>query len=126
MNLMQERKENKRKLILETIVVLLTLLAGCTLIMVSGLAELETGWRIGLIIVAVVVMAGGIGVAAALEMSAGAFECTKCGHRFIPTAGAYIMAAHTITRRHLKCPKCGVKNWCKRTLTLETSDEENQ
>lgn len=32
MNLMQERKENKRKLILEAIVVLLTLLAACTLI----------------------------------------------------------------------------------------------
>ena len=119
MNLMQEKEENKRKLILESIVVLITLLASCTLIMVSGLVELPVGWRIALIVIAVLVMAGGIAVAAVLEMTAGAFECSKCHHRFMPTTGAYLMAAHTITRRHLKCPKCGVRNWCKRTLTLE-------
>ena len=119
MNLMQEKEENKRKLILESIVVLITLLAGCTLIMVSGLVELPVGWRIALIVIAVLVMAGGIAVAAVLEMTAGAFECSKCHHRFMPTTGAYLMAVHTITRRHLKCPKCGVRNWCKRTLTLE-------
>lgn len=119
MNLMQEKEENKRKLILESIVVLITLLASCTLIMVSGLVELPVGWRIALIVIAVLVMAGGIAVAAVLEMTAGAFECSKCHHRFMPTTGAYLMAVHTITRRHLKCPKCGVRNWCKRTLTLE-------
>ena len=119
MNLMQEKEENKRKLILESIVVLITLLASCTLVMVSGLVELPVGWRIALIVIAVLVMAGGIAVAAVLEMTAGAFECSKCHHRFMPTTGAYLMAVHTITRRHLKCPKCGVRNWCKRTLTLE-------
>ena len=126
MNLIQEREENKRKLVLETIIVFITLLAACTLIMVSGLAELPTEWRITLIVIAIIVMVGGIAVAAVLEMTSGAFECSKCGHRFMPTTGAYLMAMHTITRRHLKCPKCGVRNWCKRTLTLETTDESEQ
>lgn len=123
-NLIQEKAENKRKLIIECAVVFITFLASITLIMVSGLVELPTEWRIALIIVAALTMIIGIGIAAALEMTAGGFECTKCHHRFMPTAGAYIMGMHTITRRYLKCPKCGVRNWCKRTLTLQSSDEE--
>ena len=126
MNLIQEREENKRKLVLEVIIIFITLLAACTLTMVAGLAELPTEWRIALIVIAIIVMVGGIAVAAVLEMSSGAFECSKCGYRFQPTTGAYLMAMHTITRRHLKCPKCGVRNWCKRTLTLETTDESEQ
>lgn len=123
-NLIQEKAENKRKLIIECAVVFITFLASITLIMVSGLVELPTEWRIALIIVAALTMIIGIGIAAALEMTAGGFECTKCHHRFMPTAGAYIMGMHTITRRYLKCPKCGIRNWCKRTLTLQSSDEE--
>lgn len=123
-NLMQEKAENKRKLIIGCAVVFITLLASITLIMVSGLVELPTEWRIALIIVAALTMIIGIGIAAALEMTAGGFECTKCHHRFMPTAGAYIMGMHAITRRYLKCPKCGIRNWCKRTLTLQSSDEE--
>lgn len=126
MNLIQERKENKRKLILEVIIVFITLLAACTLILVSGLAELPTGWRIALIAIAIVVMASGIAVAAVLEMTAGAFECSKCKQRFVPSIGAYIMGAHTIMYRRLKCPKCGVRNWCKRTLTLGEKEEETE
>ena len=126
LNLIQEREENKRKLVLEVIIIFITLLAACTLIMVAGLAELPTEWRIALIVIAIIVMVGVIAVAAVLEMTSGAFECSKCGYRFQPTTGAYLMAMHTITRRHLKCPKCGVRNWCKRTLTLETTDESEQ
>ena len=39
MKLIDERKENKRKLILEVVVVMITLLASCTLIMLSGLGN---------------------------------------------------------------------------------------
>ena len=119
MRLIDERKENKRKLILEFVVVMITLLASCTLIMVSGLAMIETWLRITLIIIAVITMFGGIFVAAVLEMTAGYFECTKCGTYFLPTKTAYIMGAHTITRRHLKCPCCGKRTWARRRLSQD-------
>ena len=83
MKLINERKENKRKLILEFIVVMITLLASITLIMIAGYVELTTPIRILLIAIAMVVMFGGIAVAAALEMTAGYFECAKCGHYYI-------------------------------------------
>lgn len=125
MKLIDERKENKRKLILEFVVVMITLLASCTLIMLSGLLEMETWLRVTLIAIGLVVMFGGIGVAAVLEMTAGYFECSKCGEYFVPTKTAYIMGAHTIMRRHLKCPHCGKRNWCRRRLAQKDEEKEN-
>ena len=124
MKLIDERKENKRKLILEFVVVLITLLAACTLVMVSGLAGIETWVRVALIVIAIVVMAGGIAVAAALEMTAGYFECTACGEYFVPTKTAYLMGAHTIMRRHLKCPHCGKRTWARRRLAPKEENTE--
>ena len=123
MNLMQEQKENKRKLILEVIVIFITLIAATALILVSGLVELPTPWRIALIIVACLVLIGGIAVAAVLEMTAGGFKCVKCGEYFMPTKRAYLMAPHTITRRYLKCPKCGKKSWCVRQFSAKEKSE---
>lgn len=122
MKLIEEKNETKFRLILEVIVVFLTLVSSVAIIMISGLAELENWTRILVVVVALVVMFGGIGVAAALEMRYAVFECLKCHKRFEPTKTAYIMGAHTITRRRLRCPHCGIKSWCKRCMTLE--DEE--
>ena len=117
MKLIDERKENRRKLLLEVAVVLITLLASIPLIMLAGLLEMETWLRVTLIVIAMVVMFGGIGIAAVLEMTAGYFECAKCGEYFIPTKTAYIMGAHTIMRRHLKCPHCGKRSGADRRLS---------
>lgn len=117
MDLIKEKEESKKKIILAVIVCFITLLASITLIVLSGLLQMEIWMRILLIAIGFIVMLGGIGVAAALEMSSGTFECRYCKARFVPTAGAYIAGAHTITTRHLKCPQCGKKSWCKRKLT---------
>lgn len=117
MDLIKEREENKKKIILSIIECTLTLLSGITLILLSGLLEMETWLRILLIVIAFVVVVGGIGVAVALDMSAGTFECNKCKTRFVPTPGAYIAGPHTITRRKLKCPHCGEVSYCKKRLT---------
>ncbi len=124
MNLMEERKENKRKLILEAAIVFLTLLAGITLILVSGLADISTALRVVLIVIALVVIFGGLAVAAVLEMTSGAFECQNCKEYFVPTKGAYIMGMHAITRRYLKCPHCGKRTWAKRTLQSQKDATE--
>lgn len=117
MDLVKEREESKKKLVLSIIVCVIGILAGVTLVMVSGLARLETWTRVALISIAMVVMFGCIGVACALEMGAGTFECRHCHTRFVPTAGAYIAGMHTLTTRWLKCPECGKKSMCRRRLT---------
>ena len=115
--LLLERTENKRKLFVEIAVVLLTMLGGITLIMSAGLLEIGTPIRIALILIGCTVMFGGVFIAAYLEMTSGYFECAKCGEYFIPTKTAYLMAMHSATRRHLRCPHCGKKSWCHRRLS---------
>ena len=83
---------------------------------------MEIWLRVTLIAIGLVVMVGGISVAAVLEMTAGGYECGKCGEYFVPTKTAYIMGIHSITRRHLKCPHCGKRNFCIRHLAPK--DEE--
>ena len=55
--------------------------------------------------------------AAKVDYETGVYECRKCGHIFKPTFKAYIMGAHSLTTRCLKCPKCEEKSWCRRKTT---------
>lgn len=115
-NLMKKMSETKFRMIVEVCVLFLTLFASITLIMVASYVSLTTAWRISLTAIGLVIIAIGIFICAILEMREAVFECKKCGAKFIPTKTAYIMGIHTITRRHLKCPKCGQRSWCKRSF----------
>lgn len=117
MTLVKEREESKKKIILSAIVAVITIIGGTTLVTVAGTFEMEPWTRMLLIAIGLIVMIGGLSVAASLEMEAGTFECRHCKHRFVPTVGAYIAGPHSLTTRYLKCPECGQKSYCKRRLT---------
>ncbi len=117
MNLMRERVESRKKIILSGIVLFLTILSGVTLILLAGAPEMDVWVRAVLIAISAVVIVGGIGVAVVLDIGAGTYECSKCGERFVPTTAAYIAGPHTLTKRKLKCPHCGVVSYCKKRLT---------
>lgn len=117
MNIMREKEESIRKIIVSVIAGVTGILAGCTLILVSGVFNMET-WQRGLLLaIGIIVMIGGIAVAAIEDMTAGTYECKYCGTRFVPSAASYLFGVHTITRRSLTCPKCGKRSYCKRRLT---------
>ena len=124
MSLMEQRQQSKRSLWLGILAVVSTFLAGVTLIMVSGLLEMEAWQRVVLIVIGFISIVSGIAVAVVLEVNSGAFECSKCGKRFMPKMLTYLCGAHTATRRKMKCPFCGVKNWCVRRFSLLKDDEE--
>jgi len=117
MNLVKEAQESKKKIILSAMVAGLTILAAVPMIMVAGLVEMEVWLRAMLIGFSVLVFALGIAIACVLDREAGAFECPDCGNRFVPDMKAYVMSAHTMTKRKLKCPKCGAHKYCKKVLT---------
>jgi len=116
-NLVKEAQENKKKIILSVMVGILTILAAVPLFMVAGMFDMRTGVRITFIVIGIVVMIIGIAVACIMDREAGAFECPECHERFIPDMKSYIMAAHTLTKRKLICPKCGAHRYCKKVLT---------
>lgn len=116
-NLVKEAQENKKKIILSVMVGILTILAAVPLFMVAGMFDMRTGVRITFIVIGIVVLIIGIAVACIMDRESGAFECPECHERFIPDMKSYIMAAHTLTKRKLICPKCGAHRYCKKVLT---------
>lgn len=56
-------------------------------------------------------------IALKLEVDAGYYECKKCHHKFVPTYKEALFATHFSTTRHLRCPKCNKKSWCKKVMS---------
>ncbi len=116
-NLVKEAQENKKKIILSAMIAGLTIIAAVPLFVLSGMPVLETWLRILLIVIGIIVIAGGISIACILDKEAGAFECPACHNRFVPDMKSYVMGPHTITKRKLECPHCGAHKYCKKVLT---------
>ena len=51
-----------------------------------------------------------------LEISVGAYKCKNCGYEIVPTYKEAMMAMHRGFTRHLMCPKCNKRTWCKKIL----------
>lgn len=116
-NLVRGAQENKKKIFLSAMYGWLAIIAALPLFMISRLAQIDTWMRIVLILSGIVVVIIGVAIACILDRDAGAFECPECKMRFVPNMREYVMSAHTITRRKLKCPKCGAHRLCKKVLT---------
>ncbi len=116
MNLIREKEESRKKIILAAVVVAMGLAAAIPLMVVSQMFEMTMAVRMVLAGIAVMVIITAIGVACVLDRDAGAFECPGCHARFVPEMGAYLMGAHTVTKRKLKCPDCGRVSYCRHVL----------
>ena len=107
--------KNLAKILLSVCILLISLI----LIMISGslFMFLPIDWSILLVVLSGITFIIALIAAILLDYSAGDYECKKCGQRFKPTLGAYILGAHTLTTRYLKCPHCKEKSFCKRRLS---------
>lgn len=117
LEVVNEKQKNKRILILAYVVGINVLISGLTLIIISGLVEMDNWIRILLIAIGLLVILSGVFACCFLDNNAGYFECRNCKERFIPTMKEYILAPHIHLSRKLKCPKCGKKTYCKKRLT---------
>ena len=51
-----------------------------------------------------------------LEVSVGAYKCKNCGYEIVPTYSEVLWAMHRGFTRHLRCPKCNKRTWCKKVI----------
>jgi len=116
MNLFEENKENKSRLLQAAVCGIITVIAVCALIIIASYLELPTAVRILIIAFTFPVAAAGIGTAATLDRKAGYFECPHCKSLFIPSAKDYIKSYHTMTKRRLTCPECGKTGMCRHRI----------
>lgn len=113
----KEKKDNKKKIIIEVVVACISIISGSLLCVLSGIFDMQTFMRVILICVGLVVIAVGISVCCVLDRDAGYFQCPKCKSLFVPSMAAYVAGPHTFTRRQLKCPHCGKVSYCKKKLS---------
>ena len=51
-----------------------------------------------------------------LEVSVGVYRCKECGCEIAPTYKEALMAMHRGFTRHLVCPQCNKRTWCKKVI----------
>ena len=116
MDLVQENKENKRKLFQSIACGAITIIAVFSLVMIASFIEMPDAARILIIVFALIVAAIGIGTAATMDIHAGHFKCPNCGNLFVPAMKDYVNGYHTFTKRRLTCPECGKTGMCKHVV----------
>ena len=89
------------------------LLAG---IFVAGFLIPEGVWQLVTILGVCAVFLIPCFYAVKLEVSVGAYKCPKCGCEIVPTDKEAMMAMHRGFTRHLMCPNCNKRTWCKKVL----------
>ena len=117
MDLMRKAGENRKRMAASIVCGAVTIVAVCTLVVMAAYIAMPTAARIAVLVLAVVVAAGGVGAAAVMELSAGAFECPRCHALFVPTMREYVRGDHGFRKRRLTCPQCGARSLCRHRVT---------
>ena len=115
---MAKELEKKNKMIWSSmwtimIISITVLIAG---IFIAAFLIPEGVWQLVTILCVCVVFLIVCLYAVKLEASVGAYKCQNCGYEIVPTYKEVMMAMHRGTTRHLKCPNCNQRTWCKKVL----------
>ena len=115
---MAEEVEQKNKIILTSMWIIMgvsmtALLAG---IFLSAFLIPEGPWQLITILGICVVFLIPCFYELKIEVSVGAYKCKECGYEIVPTYKEVMMAMHKGFTRHLMCPKCNKRTWCKKVL----------
>ena len=115
---MADTLEQKNKTIwtsmwLIMIVSIIALLAG---IVVTAFLIPEGVWQVVAILGICIIFLLPCFYALKLEVSVGVYKCKKCGCEIVPTYSEALWAMHMGTTRHLKCPRCEKRTWCRKVI----------
>ena len=97
-------------------IMIVSMTALFTGIFISAFLIPEGVWQLVTILVICIVFLIPCFYALKLEVSVGAYKCKNCGYEIVPTYSEALWAMHRGTTRHLKCPKCQKRTWCKKVL----------
>jgi len=115
---MAKELEEKNKIVWSSMWVIMAvsmtaLIAG---IFIAAFLIPEGVWQLITILVICAVFLIPCFYAVKLEVSVGAYKCKNCGYEIVPTYKEAMTAMHRGFTRHLMCPKCNKRTWCKKVL----------
>ena len=120
-NMIREKEENKQKILLTTMIGVISTITFVTLLLVVCFYTdvIILPIKIVLMVIAISVFGVGLYVAMWGDRKIGYFKCRNCNELFTPTFMQYNMGMHLLSTRYLKCPHCKTKTWCKKVMTKE-------
>lgn len=98
------------------VIMIISMIAFFVGITVAAMLVPEGVWQFVAIIVLVLLFLTPCFYALKLEVSVGVYKCKNCGGDIVPTYTQAMMAMHMGTTRHLKCPHCNKRSWCKKEI----------
>ena len=120
-NMIREKEENKQKILLTTMIGVISTITFVTLLLVVCFYTdvIILPIKIVLMVIAISVFGVGLYVAMWGDRKIGYFKCRNCNQLFTPTFMQYSMGMHLLSTRYLKCPHCKTRTWCKKVMTKE-------
>ena len=120
-NMIREKEENKQKLLLTTMIGVISTITFVTLLLVVCFYTDVITLPIKMVLMVIAISVFGVGLYVAMwgDRKIGYFKCRNCNELFTPTFMQYNMGMHLLSTRYLKCPHCKTKTWCKKVMTKE-------
>ena len=120
-NMIREKEENKQKILLTTMIGVISTITFVTLLLVVCFYTdvIILPIKIVLMVIAISVFGVGLYVAMWGDRKIGYFKCRNCNELFTPTFIQYNIGMHFLSTRYLKCPHCKTRTWCKKVMTKE-------
>ena len=120
-NMIREKEENKQKILLTTMIGVISTITFVTLLLVVCFYTDVITLPIKMVLMVIAISVFGVGLYVAMwgDRKIGYFKCRNCNELFTPTFMQYNMGIHLLSTRYLKCPHCKTKTWCKKVMTKE-------
>ena len=120
-NMIREKEENKQKILLTTMIGVISTITFLTLLLVVCFYTDVITLPIKMVLMVIAISVFGVGLYVAMwgDRKIGYFKCRNCNELFTPTFMQYNMGIHLLSTRYLKCPHCKTKTWCKKVMTKE-------
>jgi transcriptional regulator with XRE-family HTH domain len=112
----KEEINNKKLFVAMYVIVIMSVLALVNIVCLAQYFVVNTVLKNTICVIATIVALATMYYGLKLEVDAGYYECKKCHHKFVPTYKEALLATHMGTTRHLKCPNCNEKSWCKKVM----------
>jgi transcriptional regulator with XRE-family HTH domain/DNA-directed RNA polymerase subunit RPC12/RpoP len=115
---MAKEIEQKNKTIWTSMIVIMSVSITALFLSIFAISALiaEGPWMLAAIVICCILFLIPCFYALKLEVSVGAYKCKNCGCEFVPSYSEALGAMHMGTTRHLKCPECKKRTWCKKVL----------
>ena len=118
LDMVKQREESDRRLLLTEIVVGVLLSAVLfALIAIASFVEMAEWMQFLLIMIGFVPFLIAVPFMIRIEQKAGYYKCAKCDHKYVPTFYSVLLSMHMGRTRYMKCPKCGKNSWQKKVIS---------